>query len=160
MCVFGLCLCLCLSCVSVHEILHQEAHSLNPPAHPPTHPTPPTHICRRCQVVESCKILGVDLAALRCVHIAGTKGKGSTSSFTERILRQAGYKTGLYTSPHLVDVRERFRINGKVLQEDRFTLHFWHVHDTLTSAGEDLHFFHFLTVLGFYIFQVNRTAPS
>jgi dihydrofolate synthase/folylpolyglutamate synthase len=47
---------------------------------------------------------------LKCIHIAGTKGKGSTSAFIAYILRQAGFKVGLYTSPHLLDFRERIRI--------------------------------------------------
>ena len=47
---------------------------------------------------------------LKCIHIAGTKGKGSTSAFVAYILRAAGYKVGLYTSPHLEDFRERIRI--------------------------------------------------
>ncbi len=48
--------------------------------------------------------------SLKCLHIAGTKGKGSTCAFVAYILRQAGYKVGLYTSPHLSDFRERIRI--------------------------------------------------
>jgi dihydrofolate synthase / folylpolyglutamate synthase len=47
---------------------------------------------------------------LKCIHISGTKGKGSTCAFIAYILRQAGYKAGLYTSPHLSDIRERIRI--------------------------------------------------
>lgn len=47
------------------------------------------------------------------VHIAGTKGKGSTAAMLERILRQAGYRTGLFTSPHLVSLRERVRVDGE-----------------------------------------------
>jgi dihydrofolate synthase/folylpolyglutamate synthase len=50
--------------------------------------------------------------------IAGTKGKGSTSAICENILRQAGYKTGLYTSPHLHSFRERMRIQGQLIEED------------------------------------------
>lgn len=50
--------------------------------------------------------------SLRCIHVAGSKGKGSVCAFLTYILRQAGYKTGLYTSPHLSDFRERIRILG------------------------------------------------
>jgi dihydrofolate synthase / folylpolyglutamate synthase len=55
---------------------------------------------------------------LKCIHIAGTNGKGSTSHLLASILQQAGYKTGLYTSPHLKDFRERIRINGEMIPED------------------------------------------
>ncbi|MFA5410833.1 MAG: folylpolyglutamate synthase/dihydrofolate synthase family protein [Candidatus Omnitrophota bacterium] len=54
--------------------------------------------------------LGNPEDSLRCIHVAGTKGKGSTSAFLTYILREGGYKTGLYTSPHLSDFRERIRI--------------------------------------------------
>jgi dihydrofolate synthase/folylpolyglutamate synthase len=54
----------------------------------------------------------------RSVHIAGTNGKGSTSHMLAAILQEAGYKTGLYTSPHLKDFRERIRINGKMIPEN------------------------------------------
>ena len=53
----------------------------------------------------------------RCVHIAGTNGKGSTSHMLAAILQQSGYKTGLYTSPHLRDFRERIRVNGKMIEK-------------------------------------------
>lgn len=51
----------------------------------------------------------------RTIHIAGTNGKGSVSHFLAAILQEAGYKVGLYTSPHLVDFRERIRVNGKMI---------------------------------------------
>ncbi len=57
-------------------------------------------------------IIGNPQGSLKCIHIAGTKGKGSTCVFISYILRQAGYKVGLYTSPHLSDFRERIRILG------------------------------------------------
>ena len=53
--------------------------------------------------------------ALRCLHLAGTKGKGSTAAIAASILTAAGYRTGLYTSPHLVSFRERIRIDGKMI---------------------------------------------
>ena len=52
---------------------------------------------------------------LKCVHVAGTNGKGSTSHMLASVLQEAGYKTGLYTSPHLKDFRERIRINGEMI---------------------------------------------
>ncbi len=56
--------------------------------------------------------------AAKSVHIAGTKGKGSTAAMVASALIAAGYNTGLYTSPHLNDIRERFSINGKLITED------------------------------------------
>src|SRR4030042_4184555 len=55
---------------------------------------------------------------LKCIHVAGSKGKGSTCAFVTYILREAGYKVGLYTSPHLSDFRERIRIlNSRQAQD-------------------------------------------
>jgi dihydrofolate synthase/folylpolyglutamate synthase len=59
--------------------------------------------------------------AFLSLHIAGTKGKGSTAHLAEALLREAGYRTGLYTSPHLVDLRERIRLDGKPVTEQEFT---------------------------------------
>lgn len=59
--------------------------------------------------------------ALRCVHIAGTKGKGSTCEMTASCLEACGYAVGIYTSPHMVDVRERIRINRKMISHPDFT---------------------------------------
>lgn len=56
---------------------------------------------------------------IKTIHIAGTNGKGSTSHMLAAILQKAGYKTGLYTSPHLKDFRERIRINGHMIPEQR-----------------------------------------
>ena len=56
--------------------------------------------------------LGNPERGLRCLHVAGTNGKGSVSAFAESLLRSSGHRTGLYTSPHLVDFVERIRING------------------------------------------------
>jgi dihydrofolate synthase/folylpolyglutamate synthase len=58
---------------------------------------------------------------LRCVHIAGTKGKGSTATMLAEMLRACGHRVGLYTSPHLVDIRERIRINGEVITQAALT---------------------------------------
>src|SRR5690554_5781643 len=54
----------------------------------------------------------------KSVHVAGTNGKGSVSHMLAAVLQSAGYKTGLYTSPHLLDFRERIRINGEMISVD------------------------------------------
>ena len=53
----------------------------------------------------------------KTIHIGGTNGKGSTSHTLAAILQSAGYKVGLYTSPHLIDFRERIRVDGKMMEE-------------------------------------------
>ena len=58
-----------------------------------------------------------DLDQLKIIHVSGTKGKGSTCAFSESILRQSGLKTGFYSSPHLVSVTERIRINGEPIDQ-------------------------------------------
>ncbi len=63
--------------------------------------------------IKLCAALGNPHTKFKSVHIAGTNGKGSTSHGLAAVFQQAGYKTGLYTSPHLVDFRERIRVNGE-----------------------------------------------
>ncbi len=65
--------------------------------------------------------LGNPHTRVRTIHIAGTNGKGSTSHLIAAALQAAGYRTGLYTSPHLVDFRERIRINGRMIPETEVT---------------------------------------
>jgi dihydrofolate synthase/folylpolyglutamate synthase len=65
-----------------------------------------------------CKALGNPQQAFKTIHIAGTNGKGSASHMLAAILQTAGYKTGLYTSPHLKDFRERIKINGQWCEEN------------------------------------------
>ena len=65
--------------------------------------------------------LGNPEKKFRSIHVAGTNGKGSVSHMLASVLMQAGYKVGLYTSPHLVDFRERIRINGQMIPQERVT---------------------------------------
>lgn len=67
--------------------------------------------------------LGNPHLSLRCVHVAGSNGKGSTSAFMASFLKHSGFKTGLYTSPHLCDIRERFRVNGTWISQKDFNRH-------------------------------------
>ena len=69
-------------------------------------------------IVESCNILGNPHLNFKSIHVAGTNGKGSTSHIMSSILQEAGYKVGLYTSPHLKDFRERIKINGRMISEN------------------------------------------
>ena len=68
--------------------------------------------------IELCNSLGNPQHKFKSIHIAGTNGKGSTSHMLAAILQEAGYKTGLYTSPHIKDFRERIRINGEMIEKD------------------------------------------
>ncbi len=67
----------------------------------------------------------------------------------ESILRQKGYKTGMYTSPHLVSVRERIQINGVPISKGAFEQNFWYCWRKLVAnGGEKVNFFRFLTIMG------------
>ncbi len=63
------------------------------------------------------ELLGDPQAGLPCVHVGGTNGKGSTSAMLSAILQAGGYRTGLYTSPHLLSFTERIRVNGEPIGE-------------------------------------------
>ncbi|XP_072634130.1 folylpolyglutamate synthase, mitochondrial isoform X2 [Canis lupus baileyi] len=99
-----------------------------------------------------------DLDQLNIIHVTGTKGKGSTCAFTERILRSYGLKTGFFSSPHLVQVRERIRINGQPISPELFTKHFWHLYHRLEETKDSNScvsmpaYFRFLTLMAFHIF--------
>ncbi len=68
--------------------------------------------------IALCNFLGNPEKKIKTVHVAGTNGKGSTSHMLAAIFQQAGYKTGLYTSPHLKDFRERIKVNGEMISRD------------------------------------------
>ncbi len=73
--------------------------------------------------IKLCAALGNPQHQFKSIHIAGTNGKGSTSNMLSAILQQHGYITGLYTSPHLLDFRERIRINGEMVSQE-FVINF------------------------------------
>ncbi|TYH67855.1 hypothetical protein ES332_D06G217500v1 [Gossypium tomentosum] len=108
------------------------------------------------------KILELDEAIpqLKIIHVAGTKGKGSTCTFAESILRNCGFRTGLFTSPHLIDVRERFRLDGLEISEEKFLEYFWWCYDRLKEKTNDdvpmPTYFRFLALLAFKIFAAEQ----
>ncbi|MDP4281814.1 MAG: folylpolyglutamate synthase/dihydrofolate synthase family protein [Bacteroidota bacterium] len=71
--------------------------------------------------IKLCRMLGDPQNSFKAIHIAGTNGKGSVSHTMASIFQEKGLKTGLYTSPHLKDFRERIRINGKMIPEEKVT---------------------------------------
>ena len=69
-------------------------------------------------IVQATEKLANPHQDFKSIHIAGTNGKGSTCHLLASVLQEAGYKTGLYTSPHLKDFRERIRINGEMIKQE------------------------------------------
>lgn len=99
-------------------------------------------------------LLGNPQKKLRAVHIGGTNGKGSTAAFIASILRKAGHRVGLYTSPHIHDVRERIQINGKYISKDRLDDLIRRLKGIMEGRRSALPvtYFEFLTALSFQYF--------
>ncbi len=102
-------------------------------------------------VKELAGLAGHPEKELKFIHIAGTNGKGSTGAMLEKALRNCGLKTAFYTSPHLIDIRERFRINGKTVSRELFN----ETGEFLRSCcqGKKFSYFEFATVLAMLIFK-------
>jgi len=101
--------------------------------------------------------------AAKSVHIAGTKGKGSTAAMIASILAQSGYRTGLYTSPHLLSIRERIQVDGQQISEDEFarlTALMKPEVEAVNAAGDfgELTTFEILTALAFACFREGGLA--
>lgn len=97
-----------------------------------------------------------ELHTLPVLHVTGTKGKGSTCAFVESILRHHGLNTGFYSSPHLIEVRERIRINGIPISKLEFTNVFNKIYNELETHKENEDdmplYFRFLTIMAFHVF--------
>jgi dihydrofolate synthase/folylpolyglutamate synthase len=91
---------------------------------------------------------------IKCIHVAGTNGKGSTSHMLASILQEAGYKVGLYTSPHLKDFRERIKITGKDISEE-FVTDFINEHKSFFESN-DMSFFEMTVGLAFDYFAKEK----
>jgi dihydrofolate synthase/folylpolyglutamate synthase len=95
---------------------------------------------------------------IKCIHVAGTNGKGSTSHMLASILQEAGYKVGLYTSPHLKDFRERIKINGPEVSgeiSEEFVSDFINKHKAFFEAN-DMSFFEMTVGLAFDYFAKEK----
>jgi dihydrofolate synthase / folylpolyglutamate synthase len=98
--------------------------------------------------------LGHPEVQLQCVHLAGTNGKGSSSHMLASVLQEAGYKVGLYTSPHLKDFRERVKINGEMISEE-FVCDFVNQHQSFFETN-DMSFFEMSVGLAFDYFAKEK----
>lgn len=98
--------------------------------------------------------LGDPQNRLRCVHIAGTNGKGSVAAMLASIMQDSGLRTGLYTSPHLTDFRERIRINGEMISKEK-VMDFVQQHKSLFDEM-DLSFFEWTVGLAFHFFKSEK----
>ena len=99
--------------------------------------------------------LGDPQRAYRVIHVAGTNGKGSTCAMIEAGLRAAGVRTGLFTSPHLVEPTERIQVDGMSVSTEQFQQAFQVVHDCAERLDLDCHptYFETVTAMAFWLFR-------
>ncbi|WP_336716536.1 folylpolyglutamate synthase/dihydrofolate synthase family protein [Chryseobacterium mucoviscidosis] len=105
-------------------------------------------------IIKLCDFFGNPQEKIKCVHIGGTNGKGSSSNMLASVLQESGYKIGLYNSPHLIDFTERIKVNGNNCDKE-FVYHFI---QKLKNLPEDIQpsFFEFTTIMAFeYFYQQN-----
>ena len=105
------------------------------------------------RISEALEKLGNPQDELNCIHVAGTNGKGSVCAILESILREAGYKTGLYTSPHIWDYTERIQVGGKCISKEKFAGYV----EKIANLGVHLTEFEILTVMMFLYFRDYKT---
>lgn len=105
-------------------------------------------------IIKLCDFFGNPQEKLKCIHIGGTNGKGSTSNMLASVLQESGYKVGLYNSPHLIDFTERIKINGKNCDKE-FVFQFI---QKLKTLPEDIlpSFFEFTTIMAFEYFYKKK----
>jgi dihydrofolate synthase/folylpolyglutamate synthase len=104
--------------------------------------------------IALCQILDNPEQKIKPIHVAGTNGKGSTCHMLASIFQEAGYKVGIYSSPHLKDFRERIKINGEMISEEE-VINFVNTFKTKFEAIQ-LSFFEWTTGLAFYHFAQHK----
>ena len=101
--------------------------------------------------------LRIDLRGSRVIHVAGTNGKGSVCGMIDSILRAQGYRTGLFTSPHLVTFRERIRVNGEMISEDAVANGLTAIRGLVADWNPHPTFFEIITALALKYFSEKKT---
>src|SRR5262249_24184864 len=106
--------------------------------------------------------LGDPQRAFRIVHVAGTNGKGSTCAMIDAGLRAARIRTGLFTSPHLIEPTERIQIDGTPVTAEQFRRAFEIVHQAAGSLDLDCHptYFETVTAMAFWLFREHRVETA
>ncbi|KAF5398179.1 Folylpolyglutamate synthase [Paragonimus heterotremus] len=121
---------------------------------------------KRCKSIRSSLLaLGIkdsDINDLHIIHVTGSKGKGSTCATVEAVLRNLGYRTGMLSSPHLINVEERIRINGRPISQDYFAQLFWDVHSSINKLDDSsLHtFLHYILVMACKAFVAEKVDAA
>ena len=85
-------------------------------------------------ILRVCAALGTPQEGIRAVHVAGTNGKGAVCAILDSCLRAAGYRVGRYTSPHLVQLNERFFLNGAPVSDETLEKHSLSVKNTISNC--------------------------
>ncbi len=106
------------------------------------------------RMISFCNLMGNPQKSVPMIHVAGTNGKGTTCQMLASVYQEAGYKTGLYTSPHLINVRERFKVNGKWIDDEQLLQFFQKFGEE--AIEQKLTFFELTTAIAFWYFkQIN-----
>ena len=106
-------------------------------------------------IYQLLEILNNPHKKLKCIHVAGTNGKGSVSHLLASVFQEAGYRTGIFSSPHLVDFRERIKINGQLISKQDVISFVNNNKDNFQPIKPS--FFEWSTALAFYYFNKNKT---
>lgn len=104
------------------------------------------------RVRDALKILKIEYSSLKFVHVAGSKGKGTTAALLALYLKRSGFKVGLYTSPHLFDIKERVTISGKKISAKAFAFYVTLLKEFVEKFGIELTYFEILTILAIKFF--------
>jgi dihydrofolate synthase/folylpolyglutamate synthase len=107
-----------------------------------------------------CKAFGNPQKSFKSIHIAGTNGKGSTALYLANILQAHNLRAGLFTSPHLVSIRERFRVNGKMISQSELNSILKRIEKTAKAIKINPSYFEVLTIAAFAWFKEKKVQVA